>query len=29
MNGRELRSFSHFEILTEIVDPDLRSKLEN
>ena len=29
MNGTELRSFSHFQILTKIAYPDLRRKLEN
>ena len=29
MNGTELRSFSHFEILTKIAYPDLSRKLEN
>ena len=29
MNGTELRSFSHFQILTEIAYPDLSRKLEN
>ena len=29
MNGRELRSFSHYQILTYIVYPDLSRKLEN
>ena len=29
MNGTELRSFSHFQILTKIVYPDLSRKLEN
>ena len=29
MNGRELRSFSHFEILTKIAYLDISRKLEN
>ena len=29
MNGTELRSFSHFQLLTEIAYPDLSRKLEN
>ena len=29
MNGTELRSFSHFQILTKIAFPDLSRKLEN
>ena len=29
MNGRELRSFSHFQILTKIAYQDLSRKLEN
>ena len=29
MNGTELRSFSHVQILTKIAHPDLRRKLEN
>ena len=29
MNGKELRSFSHFQILTEIAYLDLSRKLEN
>ena len=29
MNGTELRSFSHFEILTKIASPDPSRKLEN
>ena len=29
MNGTELRSFSHFQILTKIAHPDLSRKLEN
>ena len=29
MNGTELRSFSHFQILTKIAYPDLRRKLES
>ena len=29
MNGTELRSFSHFQILTEIAYLDYRIKLEN
>ena len=29
MNGKELRSFSHFQILTKIAYPDLGRKLEN
>ena len=29
MNGTELRSFSHFQILTKIAYPDLSRKLEN
>ena len=29
MNGTELRSFSHFQILTSIVYSDLRRNLEN
>ena len=29
MNGTELRSFSHFQILTKIAYPDRRRKLEN
>ena len=29
MNGTELRSFTHFQILTKIVYPDLSRKLEN
>ena len=29
MNGTELRSFSHFQILTKIPYPDLTRKLEN
>ena len=29
MNGTELRSFSHFQILTWIVDSDLSRNLEN
>ena len=29
MNGTELRSFSHFQILTKIAYPDLTIKLEN
>ena len=29
MNGTELRSFGHFQILTKIAYPDLRRKLEN
>ena len=29
MNGKELRSFSHFQILTKIAYPDLSRKLEN
>ena len=29
MNGTELRSFSHFQILTKIAYPDLGRKLEN
>ena len=29
MNETELRSFSHFQIFTEIVYPDLGRKLEN
>ena len=29
MNGIELRSFSHFQILTKIAYPDLSRKLEN
>ena len=29
MNGTELRSFSHFQILTKITYPDLSRKLEN
>ena len=29
MNGRELRSLSHFQISSKIVNPDLSRKLEN
>ena len=29
MNGTELRSFSHYQILSKIVYPDLSRKLEN
>ena len=29
MNGTELRSFSHFQILTKIAYPDISRKLEN
>ena len=29
MNGKELRSFSHYQILTEIAYLDLSRKLEN
>ena len=29
MNGKELRSFSHYQILTKIAYPDLSRKLEN
>ena len=29
MNGKELRSFSHYQILTLITYPDLSRKLEN
>ena len=29
MNGTELRSFSHFLILTKIANPDLSRNLEN
>ena len=29
MNGKELRSFSHFQILTQIAYPNLSRKLEN
>ena len=29
MNGTELRSFSHFQVLTKIAYPDLSRKLEN
>ena len=29
MNGTELRSFSHFQILTKIAHPDLSRNLEN
>ena len=29
MNGIELRSFSHFQILTEIAYAEFRRKLEN
>ena len=29
MNGRELRSFSDFQILTNIAYPDLSKQLEN
>ena len=29
MNGTELRSFSHYQILTLIAYPDLSRKLEN
>ena len=29
MNGTELRSFSHFQILTKIAYPDLSRNLEN
>ena len=29
MNGTELRSFSHFQILTKIAYPDLSRKFEN
>ena len=29
MNGKELRTFSHFQILTKIAYPDLSRKLEN
>ena len=29
MNGTELRSFSHFQLLTEIAYADLSRKLEN
>ena len=29
MNGTELRSFSPFQVLTEIAYPDLSRKLEN
>ena len=29
MNGTELRSFGHFQILTKIAYPDLSRKLEN
>ena len=29
MNGTELRSFSHFQILTQIVYPELSRNLEN
>ena len=29
MNGKELRSFSHYQILTKIEFPDLSIKLEN
>ena len=29
MNGTELRSFSHFQILTKIAYPDVSRKLEN
>ena len=29
MNGTELRSFSHFQILTKTAYPDLSRKLEN
>ena len=29
MNGKELRSFSHFQILTKIAYPDLSRELEN
>ena len=29
MNGTELRSFSHFQILTKIAYPDLRTKLDD
>ena len=29
MNGKELRNFGHFPILTKIAYPDLSGKLEN
>ena len=29
MNGKELRSFNHYEILTQIASPELSRKLEN
>ena len=29
MNGKDLRSFSRCQILTQIADPDLSRKLEN
>ena len=29
MNGTELKSFSHFEVLTKIAYPELSRKLEN
>ena len=29
MNGKELRSFSHYQILTYIAHPDLSRNLEN
>ena len=29
MNGKELRSFSHFQILTKMAYPDLSRNLEN
>ena len=29
MNGKELRSFSHYQILTKIAYKDLSRKLEN
>ena len=29
MNGKELRTFSHYEILTKIEYPDFSTKLEN
>ena len=29
MNGKELRSFSHYQILTKIAYPDISRKLKN
>ena len=29
MNGKELRSISHYQILTKIAEPELSTKFEN